>query len=134
MITAILDANVLYPAPLRDYLLNPAAVDLFKPAWSADIQEEWIRNVLEGRRDLKRRQLEKTQEAMDAVFPDANIYNYTGITGHITLPDQDDRHVLAAAVTANASIIVTENIKDFPESELKRYGVQALRRMILFCN
>ncbi len=44
--TAILDANVLYPAPLRDYLLNLADVELYKPKWTREIQEEWIRNLL----------------------------------------------------------------------------------------
>jgi hypothetical protein len=35
--TALLDANVLYPAPVRDMLLQLAVTDLYKAKWSADI-------------------------------------------------------------------------------------------------
>jgi hypothetical protein len=38
---AILDANVLYPAPLRDYLLRLAELELYKPGWTKQIHEEW---------------------------------------------------------------------------------------------
>ena len=128
MIIAILDANVLYPAPLRDYLLHLAAVRLYRPAWSAEIQEEWIGNLLINRADLKRGDLEKTRKAMDAAFPAANIraLEYKKFIATITLPDQDDRHVLAAAIAAKANVIVTNNLKDFPSKELDGYGVQAL--------
>jgi hypothetical protein len=36
--TALLDANVLYPAPVRDILMQLAVIDLFRAKWSADIQ------------------------------------------------------------------------------------------------
>lgn len=45
-LTAILDANVLYPAPLRDFLLQLANVELYKPKWTEEIQEEWVGNLL----------------------------------------------------------------------------------------
>jgi hypothetical protein len=67
--TAILDANVLYPAPLRDLLLNLADLELFKPKWTDQIQEEWIRNLLKQRTELSRDNLLKTQRAMDSAFP-----------------------------------------------------------------
>lgn len=38
---AVLDANVLYPAPVRDILLNFADAKLFQPKWTKTIQEEW---------------------------------------------------------------------------------------------
>ena len=47
-IIAVLDANVLYPAPLRDFLLRMAEADLFSPKWSDEIQDEWIRNLLKN--------------------------------------------------------------------------------------
>src|SRR5260370_9234777 len=112
--TAILDANVLYPAPLRDYLLNLAAIELFKPKWTDAIQDEWIRNLLLKRPDLKRQDLVKTRKAMDNAFPDANTTNYQELVSGLSLPDPDDKHVLAAAIVANAEIIVTSNLKDFP--------------------
>lgn len=124
---AVLDANVLYPAPVRDFLLHLAAVGLYKPAWTTQIKDEWVRNLLKNRPELIRKQLLKTCKAMDGAFPDANIEGYANIAAQITLPDDDDRHVLAAAITANAAVIVTENIKDFPAVILKNYGLVAMR-------
>ena len=68
--SALLDANVLYPAPLRDYLLRLASTGIYKPHWTATIQEEWISNLLENRKDLTRESLERTKMAMDIAFPD----------------------------------------------------------------
>ena len=58
--TVIYDACVLYPAPLRDFLLWLAVTDLFKARWTDDIHDEWIRNVLKNRPDLSLEQLTKT--------------------------------------------------------------------------
>jgi predicted nucleic acid-binding protein len=118
--TAILDANVLYPAPLRDYLLRLAELELYKQK----IHEEWIRNLLLNRAQLKREDLERTQSAMDSAFPDANITNYEELINSLSLPDNDDRHVLAAAIRANADIIVTFNVKDFPSDYLNMYDIE----------
>ena len=58
--TAVLDACVLYPAPVRDLLLNLADANLYKPKWTERIHEEWKRNLLLKRPDLKTGQLERT--------------------------------------------------------------------------
>lgn len=50
--TAVYDACVLYPAPLRDFLMELALTDLFKARWSEDIHQEWMRKLLENRPDL----------------------------------------------------------------------------------
>lgn len=52
VLTALLDANVLYSAGLRDFLLRLADQYLYAPLWSADIHAEWIRSVLAARPDL----------------------------------------------------------------------------------
>jgi predicted nucleic acid-binding protein len=113
IISALLDANVLYPAPLRDYLLHLASVGIYEPLWTADIQEEWIRSLLKDRPDIQRNALEMTRQSMDKAFPGSNIKGYESLIGKITLPDPDDRHVLAAAIKGAAQVIVTVNIKDF---------------------
>lgn len=123
-LTVILDANVLYPAPLRDYLLHLANLELYSPKWTKQIQEEWIKNLLLKRTDLKRENLIKTQEAMDSAFPDSNIYNYEEIINSLSLPDPNDRHILAAAIKINADIIVTFNLKDFPSGYIIHYGMK----------
>lgn len=123
-LVAVLDANVLYPAPLRDFLLQLANVELYQPKWTKEIQDEWVRNLLLKRHDLKRVNLEKTCEAMNSAFPSANIINYEQIINRLSLPDSNDRHVLAAAITVNADVIVTFNIKDFPPVYLKSFKIE----------
>jgi len=123
--TALLDANVLYPAPLRDYLLHIANLDLYKPKWTDEIQNEWIDNLLLKRHDLTRDKLEKTKDAMNSAFPDANTINYEDLITGLTLHDKNDRHVLAAAIRSNSDVIVTFNLKDFPVEYLKKFDIEA---------
>ena len=121
----LLDACVLYPAPLRDFLLHIADRNLFSPKWTNRIQDEWTRNLLLNRADLTMSQLQKTIEAMNGAFPDATVIRYEGLINSIHLPDANDRHVLAAAIRCHARIIVTANLKDFPRDSLSQYDIEA---------
>lgn len=123
--TALYDACVLYPAPLRDLLMHLAISGLFRARWTARIHEEWMRNLLAKRPDLTREQLERTRDLMDASVPDCLVAGYEGLESHLTLPDRDDRHVLAAAILCQAGTIVTYNIKDFPAEALAPLGITA---------
>lgn len=123
-ITVVLDACVLYPAPVRDILLSLAAEGLFNPKWTNQIQEEWVINLIENRKDLSRAKLNPTIQAMNNAFTDANIVNFEHLIPTLTLPDKNDRHVLAAAIRCNADLIITFNLKDFPTSELQKYNVE----------
>lgn len=120
----ILDACVLYPAPIRDILLSLAADGLFKAKWSDIIQEEWLRNLLKNRTDLKKSQLNQTIKAMNLAFPDANVDGFEDLIPSIKIPDKDDRHVVACAIRCNADLIVTFNVKDFPKKELSKYDIE----------
>ena len=108
---AFLDASVLYPAPLRDLLLELAVSDLFRAKWSASVHEKWIRALLRRRPDLTAERLERTRGLMDAHVRDALVTGFEDLIGEVQLPDPDDRHVLAAAVVAGADIIVTANLR-----------------------
>lgn len=123
--TALFDACVLYPAPLRDFLMQLATTDLFRARWSAHIHEEWIRSVLRDRSDLKRENLEHVRDLMDASVCDCLVENYEPLIERLTLPDPEDRHVLAAAIRGRADVIVTYNLKDFPVEYLCVYDVDA---------
>jgi predicted nucleic acid-binding protein len=123
--TALYDANVLYPAPLRDLLMRLALEDLFRARWSNQIHDEWIRNVLENRKDLKRERLERTRDLMNQHVRDCLVTEYGDLIPSLTLPDPDDRHVLAAAIKAQANVIVTFNTADFPNAALEKYGIEA---------
>jgi hypothetical protein len=122
--SAVYDACVLYPAPLRDLLLQLAMTDLFRAHWTADIHKEWMHNVAADRPDNMPEQLERTGELMDAHVRDCLVQGYESLIPSIDLPDNDDRHVLAAIV-AGADVIVTYNLKDFPKDKLETYGIEA---------
>ena len=123
--TVIYDACVLYPAPLRDFLMWLAVTDLFKARWTDDIHDEWIRNVLKNRPDLSLEQLTKTKDFMNAHVRDCLVTGYQGLVSGLSLPDQGDIHVLAAAIRCNADVILTFNLKDLPDNCLATYGIEA---------
>jgi hypothetical protein len=123
--TVIYDACVFYPAPLRDFLVRLALTELFRARWTETIHEEWIASLLAKRPDLSRAHLEHTRDLMNKAVPDCLIEGYEPLIAALTLPDPDDRHVLAAAIRARAEVIVTFNLKDFPPAALEIYGVEA---------
>ncbi len=126
MTAAVLDANVLYSALLRDLFMRLAVAFVFQPKWTAQIHAEWIRNVLLNRPDLTHAQLERTRALMDQWGRDWNVGEYEPLIPTLTLPDVDDRHVLAAAIASGAETIVTFNLADFPQDALAPYGIRAL--------
>jgi len=126
MIKAVFDACVLYCAPLRGFLLNLATDRQVKPFWSAEIQDEWTRNLLRNRFDLTQGDTERTRRGMDVRFPNALVRGYESIIPALTLPDPNDRHVLATAIHVSAECIVTFNLDDFPKTVLQPYGIETL--------
>ena len=124
-VTVIYDACVLYPAPLRDFLMRLALTDLYRARWTNLIHDEWMRNVLKQRPDLKAEQLHHTRSLMNAHVRDGLVTGFEHLIASIELPDPDDRHVLAAAIYSGASLILTFNLKDFPVQQLRRYNVVA---------
>lgn len=78
-----------------------------------------------NRPDLTAGQLQRTIEAMNGAFPDATVQHYEALIRSIDLPDPDDCHVLAAAIRSQAQIIVTANLKDFPNDYLSQYDIEA---------
>ncbi|MBL7685722.1 MAG: PIN domain-containing protein [Deltaproteobacteria bacterium] len=121
----LFDSCVLYPAPLRDFLIRLATSGLFAAKWTDEIHNEWIGNLLKNRPALKE-QIQRTRRLMDDAVPDCLVNDYNLLIPGLTLPDPDDRHILAAAIKCNAQIIVTFNLKDFPSSALDPFGIEAL--------
>lgn len=123
--TAFYDANVLYPAELRNLLMHLALIGLFRAKWSADVHEEWISNLLKKRPDLTRDKLERTRTLMDKHAVDALVTGYEDLIPGLQLPDPNDRHVLAAAIRGHADVIVTMNLRDFPADIIGSFGIEA---------
>jgi len=122
---ALYDSCVLYPAPLRDLLMQLAVEGLFQARWSNRIHDEWIAAVLRDRPDIKRRQLEHTRRLMNKHARDCLVENFETLIPKLELPDANDRHVLAAAIHCRADVIVTFNLKDFPSRFLAAYSIIA---------
>ena len=121
--TAVLDANVLYPALLRDVLLSLAHADLYSAKWTVHIRDEWTRSLLKDRPDQGGK-IALAAEAMEAAIPDCLVAGYEHLVEGLHLPDPDDRHVLAAAIAGHADAIITWNEKDFPADVLDPFGIE----------
>ena len=124
-VVAVLDANVLYPFAVRDALLRFAEAGLYRAHWSAEILDEWTQNLLRRRPELE----DSVRSQLDAIkraFPEALVEGHENLIPALRLPDDEDRHVLAAAIRADAQIIVTENIADFPPERLAPNNIDAL--------
>lgn len=121
--TVVLDTNVVYPVIMRDILLWFAHYDLYTPKWSEHIFDEWKKVMME--KGVTEEDANKRIAKASLAFPDALVQNYKSLINHLELPDADDRHVLAAAIKTNANLIVTNNIKDFPEEYLQSFSISA---------
>jgi hypothetical protein len=126
ILTALYDASVLYPAPLRDLLIHLAGIGLFRARWSQQIHEEWINSLLHDRPELSRERLERTRDLMNVAVLNCLVEGYESLIPALLLPDPNDRHVLAAAVVAGVDLIVTANVRHFPKQSLRKYDVEAL--------
>jgi len=122
----VLDACVLFPAPLRDFLMHLALLDVFEARWTEEIHSEWIRNVLEMRPELSLVQLTRTKDLMNSHVRDCLVSGYEKLIETLTLPDENDRHVLAAAIHCKAQAILTFNLRDFPKTILSQFGMKAI--------
>lgn len=118
----LLDACVLYPTVMREMLLGAAKAGLYQPLWSARILEEWARAAAKlgpegeavARGDIA---------LLQAHWPDATVRDTRGLERRLWLPDPNDVHVLAAAISGSADLIVTMNRKDFPRGLLAEEGL-----------
>lgn len=121
--TCVLDTNVIYPLWIRDLLLWFAYHDLYTPKWSKHIFDEWLDVMM--RKGISSADALKRTEKVNYAFPDALVENYEPLIDSLVLPDEKDKHVLAAAIKTNASLIVTNNLKDFPKDYLSSFGLSA---------
>lgn len=126
---AVYDACVLYPNFLRDFLVRLAihgrGQGLLRAKWTGRIHREWIGAVLRHRPEL-RAALRRTRRLMDRHVRGCRVRGYERWEQRLTLPDADDRHVLAAAIACVADVIVTFNTADFPPATLGPFGIVAV--------
>jgi predicted nucleic acid-binding protein len=133
-LTALLDANVLYPAPMRDLLLQLAVSEVFRAKWTAEIQQEWFEALLRKKPSPDRSALERTRDLMNRAVAGCMVTAYESLIPTLELPDPNDRHVLAAAIAGQCDVIVTQNGKDFPGAYLASFGIKAQHPDHFFLN
>jgi predicted nucleic acid-binding protein len=121
----VYDASVLYPIRIAGLLVRLAQKGFVQAKWTADIHEEWIRNLLENNPNnprITRDRLERRREAMDRAVRDCLVEGYERLIEAIEIRDPDDRHVVAAAIRAKAQSIVA-NDKDFGDGALDAWDL-----------
>ncbi|MEM1319553.1 MAG: PIN domain-containing protein [Bacteroidota bacterium] len=118
----VLDTNVIVPIEIRDLLFWFAHDELYTPKWSKHIFDEWIEVM--RRKRVSEAEIKKRIGWANQAFPDALVKNYEVLIDSLTLPDEKDRHVLAAAIKVNANIIVTNNLKNFLAQYLELFGLK----------
>jgi hypothetical protein len=121
---AVFDACILYPFHLRNVVIQAAVDRLVEARWTDEIHDEWIRNLAARKPPVPIDRLQKTRRLMNDVLPAAMVGGYERRVLEVNLPDPKDRHVVAAGITAGASIILTWNLRHFPVKELRRFGLR----------
>src|SRR5215510_13809953 len=106
-------------------MIRLAQAGLVRARWTETIHDEWLRNVLKDNPQLSPERLARPRNLMDEAVRDCLVTGYEDLIDSLTLPDADDRHVLAAAIRAGAGVIVTYNLADFPAETLVRFAIEA---------
>jgi predicted nucleic acid-binding protein len=121
-VKAFLDACVLFPTVMREMLMGVAAKGLFEPQFSPRVLEEWARAA--NRIGPTGEAQARAEIAMlRANWPKAEVSPTPALEARLWLPDENDIHVLAAAIAGSADGIITMNAKDFPRDTLAEEGV-----------
>lgn len=118
----LLDACILFPTVMREILMETAAAGGFTPLWSEKILEEWRHAA--GRLGPEAAGTAGIEVALlKAKWPDAMVATTDEQIDALSLPDRNDRHVLAAAISGGAEFLMTKNLKDFPTKVLARHDI-----------
>lgn len=121
--TAVLDANVLAGGLTRNLLLTFAEAGFYRPRFSAEILSE-VQKYIAARTDARTGQRQRAN--IEKAFPEAIVVGYEPLIDGLDLPDKKDRHVLASAIQTRAAVIVTDNLKDFPNEVLSNHNVETV--------
>jgi len=123
------DANVLYSRVLRDYLLYAADQEIITVAWSVEIMREVTGHLKQNVAGFDDTAADRLVSAMNTAYPLAEVEpteEAVALLAEVTLPDEDDRHVLVAAISSQATVLCTANRSDFPADVVDDLGLEVL--------
>lgn len=123
MVSVVVDSCVIYPMPLCDTLLRAAEAELYQVYFSQEILDGATRNLVKKGR-MTESKAQQFQEIIKTNFPEAIVEVPEDLVIKMT-NHPGDRHVVAAAIVAQAEVIVTSNLKHFPSYSLEPYGIKA---------
>jgi predicted nucleic acid-binding protein len=129
--TALADACVLAGVLRRNLLLTLARAEFFRLRWSQPIMDETqsaIETILARKKNVENSagQAVLARAKMEQAFEDAMVDGFDHLLAVCgAMPDTNDRHVLAAAIKTRAHVIVTDNLKHFPDTALTPFGIEA---------
>jgi len=129
-VTTVIDACILCSPLKRGIILSLAEAELLRVHWSDEILDETEKAIatILSKRDYAdaAERAAQARMLMQQAFAEASVVNYAHLGEGIgKLPDEGDRHVIAAAIESGADIILTENLRDFPRKVLAKYGIEA---------
>ena len=122
------DTSVLFSRVLRDYLMYAGIERIIRLRWSESILDELERTLAERHKMVPER-AGRLRELMNRALPDALVRPTAEDIEHVAhlgLPDEADRHVLAAAIAADADLLCTTNVRDFPPAATAVAGIDTV--------
>lgn len=115
----VVDTCVLYGMPVADTMMLAAYHRLYKMYWSQDIIRELERTMC--KKEHSQDEIQRRILAMTGAFRETEVTDYASYIPAVSLKDEDDRHVVAAALRKEAEVIVTYNLKHFPQKALSTF-------------
>ncbi len=112
-----LDANVLVDALARDVFCTLDRQGAIDVRWSSEVIVE-LRRTLIDRLELPSAKVDRLLDTLHRAFPFAQVPDFERRIESLELPDEDDRHVLAAALCGECDLLVTSNLRDFPVTSI----------------
>lgn len=136
--TALADACVLASALKRNMLLSLAEAEFYRVRWSHKIMDETERTI---EKLLRRRGVINPKEGsqrqrtnMCNAFEEASVEGFELLEPALVGINEKDRHVLAAAIKTSASVIITDNLKDFPSEYCALFDIEPLSADTFFAD
>ncbi|SEB46736.1 PIN domain-containing protein [Rhodobacter sp. 24-YEA-8] len=124
--TVILDTDVLVGALVRNIILSFAEAGLFRARWSSTTIHGELEPAIMRAANLAPEKAALQRERIEVAFPEAEIAEDPALVASLSLPDPDDRHIFAAAIQTKAALIVTNNLKDFPQEALGAHQIEPI--------